>query len=79
MATKEVKDRLVAQMPEAEENKEPTVRVFIPLTEEDNGTVKTDHYEHVTINGESYAVMRGQYVDVPVPVFIQLRNKYPNI
>lgn len=76
MATK---DRLVSTAKVEEQLEEPYVRVYIPLTEEDNGTVKTDHYEHVTINGESYAVMRGQYVDVPVPVFVQLRNKYPGI
>ena len=74
------KDRLVAETEEKEVyEEEPKVRVYIPLTEEDNGSVKTDRYEHVTINGESYAVMRGTYVDVPVPVFIQLRNKYPGI
>ena len=47
---------------------------------EAEGGMKTDPYEHVTINGAlPYYIRKGEYVDVPVPVFLQLRNKYPNI
>lgn len=57
----------------------PRVRVFIPKSEEEGTGLKTDPYEHVTINGETTLVRRGEYVDVTVPVFMQLRNKYPNL
>lgn len=57
----------------------PRVRVFIPKNEEEESGLKTDPYEHVTINGETTLVRRGMHVDVTVPVFLQLRNKYPNL
>ena len=57
----------------------PRVSVFIPKNEDDSSSMKVDPYEHVTINGETTLIQRGVHVDVPVPVFLQLRNKYPNI
>ena len=36
-------------------------------------------FEHVTINGETTYIMRGERVDVPVPVFMVLKSKYPNL
>lgn len=61
------------------DNDMPRVRVFIPLAEEASAGLKVDPYEHVTINGETTLIRRGEHVDVTVPVFMQLRNKYPNI
>lgn len=66
-----------AEIPVAEN--EPRVRVFLPLLEEEGTGLKVDQYEHVTVNGETTLVKRGEYVDVTVPVFIQLKNKFPNI
>ena len=60
-------------------NEIPRVRVFIPKSEDEGSGLKLDPYEHVTINDETTLVKRGEYVDVTVPVFMQLRNKYPNI
>lgn len=60
-------------------NDEPRVRVVLPLLPEDQMGLKVDQYEHVTINGETTLVKRGEYVDVTVPVYIQLRNKFKNI
>jgi len=57
----------------------PRVRVILPELEEAGTGLKTDPYEHVTINGETTLVRRGEYVDVTVPVFMQLRNKYPKL
>ena len=57
----------------------PRVSVFIPKNEDDDSALKVDPYEHVTINGETTLVRRGVHVDVTVPVFLQLRNKYPNL
>lgn len=59
---------------------QPRVRIMLPMPPEAESGTKVDPYEHVTINGEKPVyVKRGEYVDVTVPVFLQLRNKYPNI
>ena len=58
---------------------EPRVRVYLPLLESEGAGVHIDQYEHVTINGETTLVRRGEYVDVTVPVFIQLKNKVPHL
>ena len=63
-----------------EEKKVTTVRIMLPLQPETNSGLKLDPYEHVTINGNApIMIKRGEWVDVPVPVFLQLRNRYPNI
>ena len=85
MATKEkvqqINDGITAVAPIVEkEDTTPRVKVFIPLPLESGDGLKQDPYEHVTINGENpYYIKRGEYVDVPVPVFMQLRNRYPNL
>lgn len=65
------------------EYKGPMVDVFIPRLEEAGGGMKTDQYEHVTIANEHkekcYKVLRGERVEVPVPVFLALKERYPNI
>ena len=58
---------------------EPRVRVYLPLLESEGAGVHVDQYEHVTVNGETTLVRRGAYVDVTVPVFIQLQNKFPHL
>lgn len=63
-----------------ETNLEPRVSVYIPLPPETDSGLKLDPYEHVTINGQKPVyIKKGERVDVTVPVFMQLRNKYPNI
>ena len=57
----------------------PRVPIFIPKSEEEGSALKVDPYEHVTINGETTLVRRGVHVEVKVPVYLQLRNKYPNL
>ena len=65
---------------EKKEDEVPKVRVFIPVGPEVVSGMKADPYEHVTINGAlPYYIRKGEWVEVPVPVFLQLRNKYPNI
>ena len=54
------------------------VAVYIPMTEEGEGA-KVDQNEYVTINGQTTKVPRGRYVEVSVPVFTQLRNRYPTL
>lgn len=65
---------------EKEVRKEPTVRVFIPkLDESEYGDLKIDQAETVIINGKVTRIKRGEYVDVKVPVFMQLKQRYPNL
>ena len=72
-------DNLTAAIPvEDQKDDTPRVRILIPLNADDaDETIKVDHYEHVTIGGDTTLVRRGVPVDVTVPVFLQLRNKYP--
>ena len=66
-----------------ESYKGPRVTVFLPKLEEEGAGLKVDQYEHVTIANEDketlYRVKRGERVEVPVPVFIVLKEKYPDI
>jgi hypothetical protein len=79
------KDTLNASLsvvvPEKEEEaKEPTVTVFLPKLEEEGNGIKVDQYEHVTISNveetKEYKVRRGERVEVPVSVFMILKEKY---
>ena len=63
----------------------PMVDIYLPALEEEGSGVKVDQYEHVTIANEEredhYKVRRGTHVEVPVPVFEQLKlsGRYPNL
>jgi len=62
----------------------PYVPAFIPALEDSGSNgLKVDQYEHVTIANEQketcWKVLRGETVEVPVPVFLQLKQKYPKI
>jgi len=65
------------------EYKGEMVRVFLPKLEEEGSGIKVDQFEHVTISNEArewtWRVQRGVWVDVPIPVFVQLKNKFPDI
>ena len=58
---------------------EPTVRIFLPLVEETGTEVTVDQTENVIINGKVTQIRRGEYVDVKVPVFMQLKQRYPSL
>lgn len=58
---------------------ESTVRIFLPLVEETGTEVTVDQTENVIINGKVTQIRRGEYVDVKVPVFMQLKQRYPNL
>ena len=79
-AAKKINDGITATTP-LEENmvREPTVRVFIPLAEDSESDLAVDQTEHVTINGVVTSIRRGEYVNVKVPVYMQLKNRYPNL
>ena len=91
MATKKetetinLQDQLTTITPEKEAGYTgPMVSVFIPeLENQGNNGLKVDQYEHVTIaneeNEQIYYVRRGERVDVPVPVFLALKERYPKI
>ena len=73
-------DELAVSTPVKKSRNTQRVRVYIPKREDEEGSnVKIDPYEHVTINGRTTLIRRGEYVDVTIPVYIQLKNKYPNI
>lgn len=76
-----VTDGITVTIPEQESAPEvPRVRIILPLPPETESGLKVDMYEHVTINGEPPVyIKRGEWVDVTVPVYMQLRNRYPNI
>lgn len=62
----------------------PRVSIFLPALEgDDSSGVVVDQYEHVTIANETgeqiVYVKRGEHVDVTVPVFMALKQKYPNL
>jgi len=86
MATKEKEmDSLTVAVPKKEKKDNgPRVTVFLPELE-DPGTegIKVDQYEHVTIANELgenvYYVKRGEHVEVPVPVFMVLKERYPKL
>ena len=59
--------------------KEPRVSIYIPKGEVNEGGVTVDQTEHVTINGKTTLIQRGVRVDVPVDVFVALREKYPDL
>lgn len=52
--------------------------VYIPKIEDAVGA-KVDQTEHVTINGRTTIVQRGERVEVPVDVFAALKVKYPDL
>ena len=64
--------------------KGPTVPVFLPALEDSGSAgLKVDQYEHVTIQNEvmdkTWYIHRGESVEVPVDVYMVLKQKYPNI
>jgi hypothetical protein len=81
----ERKDPLVSLVKEKEPDYVgPYVEVFLPeMDGGGEGGMAVDQYEHVTIANEErewiYKVHRGERVQVPVPVFIALKEKYPKL
>lgn len=84
-AKKAADDPMVVAVPQKkEEHKEPMVTVTLQeLPGSGTEGIKVDQYEHVTIANEVkeevWKVLRGRPVEVPYRVYIQLKNKYPNI
>lgn len=84
MATKKenpvIDATISAEVVKPVETANPTkVSVFIPLKEESDTGVAIDQNDYVTVNGKTTKIPRGEYVEVTVPVFLQLRNRYPNL
>ena len=57
----------------------PTVRVCLPLIEETGTENHIDQTENVIINGQVTHIRRGEFVDVKIPVFLQLKLRYPKL
>lgn len=81
----ELNDEMTVVTPEKQaEYSGPMVDVFIPALEDSGSNgLKVDQYEHVTIANEKkeicYKVRRGEHVEVPVPVFCVLKERYPKL
>lgn len=58
-------------------NEEPRVQIYIPKMEETGAQM--DQTEHVTVNGKTTIIARGERVDVTIPVFEALKVKYPDL
>lgn len=70
--------------PEKEKYSGPTVRIYLqPLEDPGDAGIKVDQYEHVTIANEEkeerFYVRRGEWVDIPVSVFMVMKERYPNL
>lgn len=79
MAVNRKSDITAEIIPEEKGLEETKVRVIIPLKEDDGSGLHNDQTECVIINGNTTLIKRGEYVDVSVPVFVQLKQRYPNI
>lgn len=73
----------IVQEVKEEKVKVPTVQIYLPKLEEEGNGVKVDQYEHVTIANENkeetFYVKRGERVDVPVNVYVVMKEKYPDL
>lgn len=77
---KAMKDSLTFAVPKPKEaDGGPRVRIILPRLEDDE-SVTVDQYEHVTIaneKGEEHTrILRGEWVDVTVPVYMALKERY---
>ena len=73
------KDKLTSEAPIKTAEDEPRVAIRLPKHEDEESGIQVDQHEHVTINGVTTLIRRGERVEVTVPVYIQLRNKFPDI
>ena len=76
-------DELTFVSEPVEEKKEKTVWIYLPKLEEEGNGIKVDQYERVTIANEegekTYLVHRGERVEVPIQVFVVMKEKYPDL
>ena len=78
-ATKKINDGISGVVEKKETHLiEPTVSIFLPLAN-DAGGGNVEQAEYVTVNGKTTKIPRGEYVDVKVPIFLQLVNRYPGL
>ena len=59
----------------------PTVQVFLqPLEDSGDDGIPVDQFEHVQIANEEgvqeFHILRGENVEIPVPAYIALKEKY---
>ena len=68
---------------EEPKEKEPTVEILLEKLPGGGDGVKVDQYEHVTIANEEhekcYKVLRGERVEIPISVYIAMKEKYPKL
>ena len=73
----------IVQEVKEEKDKGPTVQIYLPKLEEEGSGVKVDQYEHVTLANEIKEdikyIKRGERVDVDIPTFLLMKEKYPDL
>ena len=73
----------IVQEVKEEKDKGPTVQIYLPKLEEEGSGVKVDQYEHVTLANEIKEdikyIKRGERVDVDIPTFLVMKEKYPDL
>ena len=73
----------IVQEVKEEKSKGPTVQIYLPKLEEEGSGVKVDQYEHVTLANEVKEdikyIKRGERVDVDIPTFLVMKEKYPDL
>lgn len=57
---------------------EALVSVFLPMVQ-DEGSIRMNQTENVTINGKTTKISRGVQMDVTIPVYEALTAKYPEL
>ena len=67
-----------------DKNEEPLVDIYLPPLEDSGSAgLVVDQYEHVTIANEVkdkvWYIHRGEHVQVPVSVYMVMKEKYPNL
>ena len=83
-AKKPVNDGLtIVQEVREEKDKGPMVQIYLPKLEEEGNGVNVDQYEHVTLANEVKEdikyIKRGERVDVDIPTFLVMKEKYPDL
>ena len=81
---KKIEDITISAAPKPEKPEEVRVRIMLPKREQDDAPgLNVDQFEHVTISNElgeqTTYIKRGEWVDVTIPVFTMLKQRYPNI
>jgi hypothetical protein len=76
-----MEDNMATKTPDAKpiDRINEKIRIYLPLLEDEGE--KVDQVETVILNGNTTLIKRGEYVEVPFPIFEVLYHsgRYPNL